>query len=165
MQTIGERLRFALEKEGRSQGDAERALGASAKGLVSRYATGKRGGSTVHVDKWKALARYLHVEFDWLVSGDGPMRHGGRDTSPAEEAIVLARRSGTPEATVQSAWERYKDRVATMTALDWAVAIHNEEQVLARPAVQKPEAMETTAHPARVDAKRKPPVRRPSGHQ
>ncbi len=163
MGSIGERLTFALKEEGRSQGDAERALGFS-KGDLSKYAKGKRGGSTVHVDKWKALSRYLHVEFDWLVSGDGPMRPGGRGTSPAEEAIVLARRSGTRDEAIQAAWARFGNRVATMTALDWAVAIHDEARLFALSVAQEPKLLGPSAPPPRVDAKRKTTPKRP-GHE
>ncbi len=164
--TLAERLKIAIKAEGRdrSQNEIERQAGLN-KGQLSTYASGGRGKSTFDVGKMRVLADVLHVTFDWLVFGEGPMRKGGRDTTPAEEAMAFARLSGTREEAWQSAWDRYKDRVDTMTALDWAVAIHDEALSLARATAQKPEAMETTARPVRVDAKPKLPPRRPSRDQ
>jgi len=159
MRTIAERLQFALKKEGRSQNSLEAAVGFA----VNRYATGKRGGTTVDVDKMKAIARELHVEFDWLVSGDGAMRRDGRDTTPAEEAMALARRSGIREDVWQRTLERYQDRADTMTALDWALAIHTENELWGRGKTHPVEGIESTPPRPRVD---KPVVtrpRRPSG--
>ncbi len=152
LKTRAERIAYALDIEKKSQAEVERKLGFS-KGDMSKYASGQRGGSTVQVDKMAAVARELHVEFDWLVRGAGPMRPGGRDTTPAEEAMALARGSGTPGEACDLAWERYKDRVDTMTALDWAVAIHDEAQWLARRASQPLEPMGPSAPLLGVDAR------------
>lgn len=165
LRTRAERIKYAVyELEGKSFQKVERALGFS-DGDLSKYASGKRGGSTVDVDKMAALAAYLHVEFDWLVRGVGPVRSGGRGTTPAEEAIVLARRSGTPEEVIQAAWDRYKDRQATMTGMDWALVIHNEHQVSARPVAQEPKLLGAGAPPARVDAARTLRPRRPGAER
>lgn len=164
LMTLGERLKVAIKAEGRdgevSQNEFERQAGLK-RGQLSTYARGKRGGSTIAVDKLRALADVLHVSFDWLAWGEGPMRKGGRDTTPAEEAIVLARRSGTREEAIQSAWERFRDREASMTPLDWAVAIHTEAQLLGRPALHSVTPIDTTEHPGRVDRPRKTPPARP----
>jgi|GEM_PF-6521891 len=165
LRTRAERIKHAVyELEGTSYQKVERALGFS-DGDISKYASGKRGQSTVDVDKMAALAAYLHVEFDWLVRGAGPVRSGGRGTTPAEEAIVLARRSGTPEEVIQAAWDRYKDRALTMSGMDWALVIHNEHQVSARPAVQEPKLLGMGTPPARVDTRPKASPRRPGREQ
>lgn len=70
LRTIAERLRHAIAEEGTTQNKVEAAVGFA----VNRYATGKRGGSTVDVDKMKVLAHHLHVRVEWLVWGDGPRR-------------------------------------------------------------------------------------------
>lgn len=166
--SLAERLTAAIKAEGRdgeiSQNEFERQAGLKA-GQLSNYARGNRGGSTIAVDKLRALADVLHVTFDWLAFGEGPMRKGGRDTTPAEEAMTLARKARVPEAVWQSTWDRYKDQETTMTALDWAVAIHNEALFLARSAAQKLEKMGALLPPAGVDASKKMPSRRPSKQQ
>lgn len=159
LRTRAERIKHAVyELEGTSFQKVERALGFS-DGDLSKYASGKRGVSTVDVDKMAALAAHLHVEFDWLVRGAGPVRSEGRGTTPAEEAIVLARRSGTPEEVIQAAWDRYKDRASTMSGMDWALVIHNEHQVSTRPAAQEPKLLGAGSPLLRVDAR--PKTRRP----
>jgi hypothetical protein len=147
LKTISDRFKHALTEEKRSQNSVESQVGFA----VNRYATGKRGGSTVDVDKMKALADVLHVRVEWLVWGDGPMRRGGRDTTPAEEAMFLARQSGTPEHVLQSALERFRDKEGTMTALDWAVAFYSEEQVWRRASAQRVETMDAPLPQATVD--------------
>lgn len=152
LDTLAKRIKHAIAEEGLSQNEVERRVGFG----LSRYTTGKRGGTTVSVDKMQALANVLHVEPVWLLLGEGHMRRGGRDMTPAEEAMVLARRSGIREEAWLAAWDRYRDRADEMTALDWALAIHTEAQLLSRSSPQSGEAMATTTPLAGVDARPKP---------
>jgi transcriptional regulator with XRE-family HTH domain len=151
MKTRAERIKYAvIELEGTTLQKVEQTLRFT-KGQLSRWTSGKRGAERIDVDMMTKLANHLHVEFDWLVRGVLPVRAGGRDTSPFEEAMVLARRSGTREEAIQSAWARFQDRQATMTALEWAAAIHGESVVLERVAAQSHEPIDITALPRRVD--------------
>ncbi len=162
--TLAERLQAALALEERSQNAVERQAGLKT-GQLSNYATGKRGGSTIAVDKLRALADVLHVTFDWLAFGEGPMRKGGRETTPAEEAMLFARRAGIREDAWQVAWVRYQDRAEEMTAVDWVVAIQTEAQLLARAGAQEPKLLGPAIPPEGVDERRKalPPSRTPRG--
>jgi hypothetical protein len=101
---------------------------------------GERGTSTLDVDKMRALADVLHVQFEWLVLGRGPMRRDGREEpTPAEEAMRLARLSGCREDALQETWERLKEKSKEMTAMDWALAFHASALVLDRAGVPRPE--------------------------
>ncbi len=151
LSSIADRLKHALEKEGRSQNSLEKEVGFS----VNRYATGKRGASYVDVDKMRVIANALHVRVEWLVWNDGSMRRDGRDPTPAEEAMVLARKSGVREEVWRAAWERYKDREAGMTALDWAMAIHTESELWGRELGQRDERLGPSLPPARVDGRQR----------
>lgn len=164
LKTRAERIKYVVKLRGTTLGKVERALRFS-DGQLSRYTTGKRGGSTIDVGKMKALAHHLDVAFDWLVSGDGPMLPGGRGMTPFEEATALARLSETPEEVLHAAWARFQDRTDTMTALDWAAAIHAENQLSARAAVQRVERLGAAVRPTGVDEPRPKmlPPRRPAG--
>lgn len=55
LRTLADRLTYALDLEKKSQNEIEKQVGLG-KGMLNRYASGKRGGSTVNVDKMVALA-------------------------------------------------------------------------------------------------------------
>jgi transcriptional regulator with XRE-family HTH domain len=135
---FGKRVLRALEEEGRSQNSAEREAGLG-KGYLSRMIFGDRGGTSVHPQHMRELAKVLHVNFEWLVVGDGPMRRGGRDTTTAEQAITFARGQGAREDAIKSAWDRNQDRATDMTATDWLMAIDGEARRLDRAGVPRPE--------------------------
>ncbi len=139
---FGKRVLAACKEEGRSPTGAERDAPIP-KGYLSRLIYGTRGGTSVNTEHMVALARLLHVNFEWLVVGTGPMRRGGRGTTPAEEAITFARGQGAREDAIATTWERNKDRVDEMTATDWIVAIDAEVRRLERAGVPRPEV--TTA--------------------
>lgn len=128
----------ALEEEQRSQNSAERdaKLG---KGYLSRLIYGDRGGTSINPEHMLSLAKVLHVNFEWLVVGTGPMRRDGRDTTTAEQAITFARGQGSREDALKAAWERNKDRENEMTATDWIMAIDAEARRLDRAGVPRPE--------------------------
>jgi transcriptional regulator with XRE-family HTH domain len=150
LNTRGDRLRHAVDKEGTSLQKVEAAVGFS-KGFLSRYCRGERGGTLVDVDKMGALADLLHVGVEWLLYGRGPMRRDGRDTTPAEEALTACRRWGAREEAIQAAWARFRDREATMTAAEWVTAIWSEDALLSRAAAERVEAIEAPLPPPRVD--------------
>ncbi len=161
LRTLADRLNYALDLEKKSQNEVEKQAGLGT-GMFSRYANGKRGGTTVNIDKLVALADVLHVRAEWLVLGNGPVRRGGRDTTPAEEAMTLARLGGTPEEVWQATWDRFRDRADSMTALDWAAAIHQEAALLAKAAAHRVEALDTGVPLVRVDRLLPPPKPAPS---
>ncbi len=126
------------EERYRSQNDLERKSGLG-KGYLSRLIYGDRGGTSFNAAHMQALARELHVTFEWLVVGTGPMRREGRETTPAEQAITTARMLGAREDAIATAWDRNQDRESEMTADDWADAIKAEASRLDRAGVPRPE--------------------------
>lgn len=133
---LGARILEAIEAEGRTVNSTEVSLGMS-RGHLGRITRGERASNTLDVDLFARMAKLLHVNFEWLVLGEGPMRRGGRAATNAEEAMRFARQSGAREDAVQAAWERNKDRDAEMTIWDWVNAINAEAMRLAT--VPRPE--------------------------
>lgn len=136
--TIGARIALALKAEGRKIAPTEQQAGFTT-GHLGRIIRGERGSTMVDIERMKVLADVLHVTPEWLILGVGPMRRGGREATPAEEAIVFARHAGCREDAIQAAWERFKGNESHMTAIDWALAIHNEANMLDRSGIQRPE--------------------------
>lgn len=126
----GERILKAIEEEGRTINSTEEDLGMS-RGHLGRIVRGERGTQTIDVELFANMAKLLHVNFEWLVLGEGPMRRGGRGPTSAEEAIRFARQAGAREDAIQSAWERNRDREDEMTSWDWVNVINGEAQRLA----------------------------------
>jgi len=129
---------MACEEEGRSPTSAERDAGLG-KGYLSRMIYGDRGNVSFNAEHMRSLARLLHVNFEWLVIGEGPMRRDGRGVTPAEMAIRFAREQGAREDAITEAWKRNKDRESEMTATDWLLAIDTEARRLERSGVPRPE--------------------------
>lgn len=138
---FGERILQAISSmEGRSVNNVEAALGMS-KGHLGRIIRGERASQNVDIDRVTRMAKLLHVNVLWLLTGEGPVRKDGRPTTPAEEAIVFARRNGAREDAIQTAWERNKEREPTMSATDWIIAIDTEARHLERQGVPRPEVV------------------------
>jgi transcriptional regulator with XRE-family HTH domain len=136
---FGQRVIAAMKEEGHwTQNSLERAAGLG-KGYLSRLIYGDRGGTSFNPQHMRALAKTLHVNFEWLVVGDGPMRRGGRATTTAEQAITAARALGCREDAIVAAWERNQDRASEMSAPDWTDAINTEAKRLDRAGVPRPE--------------------------
>ncbi len=136
---FGRRVVMAMELEGhRSQNEVGRAAGIP-QGYLSRMMRESRGERTVNVAYMKGLAKALHVNFEWLVTGEGPMRREGRATTPAEQAITTSRTLGAREDAISIAWDRNKDREHEMSAQDWTDAIDSEARRLDRAGVPRPE--------------------------
>lgn len=146
--TLGERLTFAIHKERhRGQNAAENALMQKhpdlfrSRGFISSYVNGRRGKSYPDPRVMKVIADFLHVNFEWLVIGSGPMRKGGRGETPAEEALFIARDWGIREDAWKVAWDRNQDRAAEMTAEEWFDAIRIEAEHLDKKGIPRPESV------------------------
>ncbi len=136
---FGKRVLFAIQLEGHvTQNGVERKAHLG-KGYLSRLIYGSRGETSVNPQHMQRLAESLHVNFEWLVVGTGPMRKEGRETTPAEEAITMARSVGCREDAITTAWERNRDRTLEMTLGDWTDAIDSEARRLDRAGVPRPE--------------------------
>lgn len=136
---FGRRVQLAMDQEGQlSQNAVGRAAGIP-QGYLSRMMRETRGENTVNVRYMRNLARVLHVNFEWLVIGEGPMRRDGRETTAAEQAITTARSLGCREDAIATAWERNMDRESEMAVSDWADAIDAEARRLDRAGVPRPE--------------------------
>jgi hypothetical protein len=139
---------FAIHKE-RHRGPTavENALMAKhpelfrSRGFLSSYIGGRRGVRNPDPKAMKAIADFLHVNFEWLVLGSGPVRKGGRGETPAEQAMYTARDFGIRGDAWEVAWERNKDRAGEMTTEEWFDAIRLEAERLNRAAVPHPESM------------------------
>lgn len=140
----GERLRFAIEREGRTQTATEAVLMAKyptvwkSPGFLSSWVTGRRGSHRPDPHLVNLLAKFLHVEFAWLLLGDGPMLRGGRDETAAEQAMRVCRQLGVREDAWEAAWDRNIDRAEALSVADWLDAINFEDQRLKRNKVPAP---------------------------
>lgn len=126
---LGERILHALAEEGRKVTPTEEELGISP-GHLGRIIRGERWRDTIDPLLADRLAKKLHVRFEWLVLGEGPMRREGRDATVAEQAIRFAREAGCREDAIQAGWERNKDREPEMTVVDWVLVFNSEAQRL-----------------------------------
>jgi hypothetical protein len=135
---LGERLYSAILAEGRTVNSVEEELRLS-RGHLGRIIRGERWKETVDIGLAKSLCAVLHIQLEWLLTSEGPRRREGRPATPAEVAIVFARRNGAREDAIKSAWERNKDREAEMSELDWVLAINGEAIRLT--GVARPEAV------------------------
>lgn len=164
--TLGERMTFAIHKE-RHRGPTavENALRVKyphvwrTRGFMSSYIKGRRGAARPDPKAIKLIADFLHVSFEWLLLGSGPIRRGGRGETAAEQAMFTARDWGIRGDACDIAWARNKDREATMSAEEWFDAIRLEAEQLDRAGVPRPEAVAATmddqARVRRAHAKKK----------
>jgi len=141
-------LDFAIRAEHhRSERAVERGLRLkypgrfSGNGFINRYKSGARGKQTPDPVIIKMIAEFLHVNFEWLLLGSGPMRREGRGSTPAEEAMFVARDFGIRDDAMEWAWQRYKDRAEQMTAMEWFDAIRSEGEWLDKKGVPRPESI------------------------
>lgn len=147
--TLGERLSFAIHKERhRGSNAVENALMVRhpelfrSRGFLSSYISGRRGKKgNPDPRAMKVIADYLHVAFEWLMIGSGPLRRGGRGETAWEQAMFTARDWGIREDAIQVAWERNKDRAETMSPEDCFSQIQIEAERLDRGGVLKPAAV------------------------
>lgn len=147
--TLGERLSFAIHKEHhRGSNAVENALMVRhpelfrSRGFLSSYISGRRGTKgNPDPRAMKVIADFLHVAFEWLMIGSGPLRRGGRGETPAEQAMFTARDWGIREDAWDAAWARNRDRETTMSAEEWFEAIRLEADRLERGGVLKPAAV------------------------
>lgn len=142
---FGERLIAAAEAEGTTvtRLGRESAFGPT----LWRYVYGTRGGDTFEaMQRLYDLARKLHVNFEWLVFGEGPMRRDGRGSTPAEEAIVFARKNGAREDAIQAAWTEHQENETTWTVWEWVEAIDAKVRHLERTGVPRPEKIAAKQH-------------------
>lgn len=137
---LGKRILRALDEERRSQNSAATAAGFG-RGYLSRLIYGTRGGTSINPEHMKELAKVLHVQFEWLVVGEGPMRREGRGSTPAEEAIIFARMQGCREDAIQNVWHRFKDEATQMTVFEWIDEIGREAIRLNRAGMPRPEVV------------------------
>lgn len=135
---FGERLHRAAEIEGTSVTKLSRDHFDGP--LLHRYVYGDRGEQVLEaVAKLYAVARTLHVNFEWLVLGEGPMRRDGRDDTPAEKAIAFARKNGAREDALKAAWEENSAHEKDWTVWQWVEAIDAKVRHLEREGVPRPE--------------------------
>lgn len=114
----------------------------SGRGAISRLVNGKRGTAFIDPHLFLAIARVLHVNFEWLTTGEGTMRRDGRvEQTPFEQAMVFARQVGCREDAIQAAWERHKERAGELGVHDWANLIQSEANTLNQLGVPRPEAV------------------------
>lgn len=138
--SLGDRLRFAIAHE-RHRGST-----AVENALMLRRPELFRSRGTKNPDPiaMKAIADFLHVSFEWLVIGSGPMRAGGRGETPLEEAIFVARDWGIREDAFDLARELHAARASEMTAEEWFDAIRAAATRLERDGVPRPAAIVAT---------------------
>lgn len=150
--TLGERLLFAIHADHhRGPTAAEAALMAKypevfrSRGFLSSYISGRRGAKTPDPKVIKIIADFLHVTFEWLMIGSGPIRRDGRNPleagTPFELAIFVARTLDIRPDAWDVAWERNRDRAAELTAVEWTELIRDEGLRLERAGIPRPETV------------------------
>ncbi len=147
---MADRLKFAIHKE-RHRGSTavETALMVKhpevwrSRGFMSSYLN-RRGTKRPDPFAIKLIADFLHVSFEWLLIGTGPMLRGGRGETPAEEALFVARDWGIREDAWDLAWKANKHRADEMSAEEWFDAIRSAATKLDRDGVPRPEAVAAT---------------------
>jgi hypothetical protein len=87
------RVLLACESAGVAPTGAERTARIP-KGYVSRLIYGHRGATSINPRHMDALARVLHVSFEWLVLGTGPMK-ARADYGPATVTRTARASGGT----------------------------------------------------------------------
>lgn len=155
--TLGERIRFAIASEDRTETSVNTALfPAFSPGDISSLCTGRRGKSTIDPKKMSILADYLHVRLEWLLVGKGPMRRDGRtEKTPAETARGVALTFNIREDAWTTVWERNKDRAADLDAAEWFDLIKAEAARLDKAGVPRPEAVKVGQIAWEQDKKRR----------
>lgn len=115
------------------------------RGFLSSYISGRRGAKAPDPKVIKIIADFLHVTFEWLMIGTGPIRRDGRDPleagTPFELAIFVARTLDIRPDAWDVAWERNKDRAGELTAIEWTELIRDEGQRLERAGIPRPETV------------------------
>lgn len=114
----------------------------SSNGGLSSLISGRRGTHSVKLDVVVALARILHVNLEWLASGEGPMRRDGRsEPTSFEQALFFARDWGCREDAPKNVWARHKDHADQFKVFDWIDLIKAEAELLDRLGVPRPEVI------------------------
>lgn len=104
-------------------------------------------------DVIRALADYLHVQFEWLAIGRGPMREEAWASSPLESAMRFALLHGARQDAIDAAVDRYRD-APDMTGNDWILAFNSEAIRLERAGVPRPEKVAAAQRKTRRLAKK-----------
>ncbi len=154
LSSFGKRLKIALDEEGVSPTMAGKRFGFGPN--IHKLMYGERGAETLDtVERFVNMAKALHVELEWLVTGRGSMRRGGRGPTPAEEAITTARKNGCREDALRNAWENNREKEHVWTFADWGIAIDAEARRLDRAGVPRPEIVQAKQEATQRLVKRK----------
>jgi len=117
------------------------------RGFMSRYLSANKGeGSKSHPDPklLKLVADFLHVNFEWLVIGAGPMRRDGRGQTAFEMAMFTARDWGMRSDGIDLAWERNQEHADKMNAEQAFAEIQAACAHLERLEIPRPEVVDAT---------------------
>lgn len=145
--TIGDRVQFALDAEGRSQNSLEvtlkqKGMLGKSRGAMSSLISGRRGRHTMKVDILVAIAEALHVRLEWLATGAEPMRRDGRvEQTPFEIAMSWARAAGCREDAIQTAWDKFGTQDPALGVFEWSLAFDREARDLDLRKVPRPEVV------------------------
>jgi transcriptional regulator with XRE-family HTH domain len=144
--TIAERLKEAMDAEGLNQNQLKERLGLKNDGYLSNVF--KRNSDGLRPQTLAKLSKALRVRYDWLATGDGPMREAPVDEGPVVElderyhnrgvAAKAARDFGYPEAAIKSVLSVSLKSDNDLTPDEWLDMMRAEKHRLERLAPDEP---------------------------
>lgn len=106
MKNWQDRVRSVMREKGVTQDRLTSVLGVSTRGAVGHYLSGRREPSAAQL---KALAEFLDVDIDWLLTGEGPKKKNFDIFASVIKIIAEKhRRPGDESLTDQEIYDRYE---------------------------------------------------------
>ncbi|MGP9834237.1 XRE family transcriptional regulator [Marinobacter sp. NSM] len=106
MENWQDRVRSVMREKGVTQDRLTSVLGVSTRGAVGHYLSGRREPSASQL---KALAEFLDVDIDWLLTGEGPKKKNFDIFATAIKVFAKKhRRPGDENLTDQEVYDRYE---------------------------------------------------------
>lgn len=106
MENWQDRVRSVMKEKGVTQDRLTSVLGVSTRGAVGHYLSGRREPSASQL---KALSKFLDVDIDWLLTGEGPKKKNFDVFASVIKAIAdQHRRPGDESLTDQEVYDRYQ---------------------------------------------------------
>jgi transcriptional regulator with XRE-family HTH domain len=112
LDTIAQRVAWAIEASGRTKIDIAKAIGCTHAAL-SQWTSGRMDVTHSRVSLLMGFCRETHVRLEWLLTGDGPARES---YPPAQPLVVIAREIAARDGALAEQAERVLRAMAGPTA-------------------------------------------------
>lgn len=144
--TIAERLKEAMDAEGLNQNQLKERLGLKNDGYLSNVF--KRNSDGLRPQTLAKLSKALRVRYDWLATGDGPMREALVDEGPVVEldarypnaarAAVLAREEGVADDAIEAVLHDSLKSLGDLPMSEWLRQMVDRAAFFAKMRAQTP---------------------------